>query len=98
MSQTLSERLQYQMPKPVHADRRVMHMPGAARCDLMDTSFRRHDMTRQPTGLYRTKGTRGCPNDVRLSVSERSFYITEAEYRRRECLPDFEDLTWQAAA
>lgn len=46
-------------------------------------------------GLHRSKGTPGCPNDVKVTVKERSFSMTEAEYRQRECLPRFEDLTWR---
>lgn len=45
-------------------------------------------------GLYKTEGQSGCPNDVRILSNGCSFFITEAEYRRRECQPFFEDLPW----
>jgi hypothetical protein len=53
-------------------------------------------MTQTATGLHRIKGPPGCPNDVGVTLRKRSFYITEAEYRQRECLPDFEELGWKA--
>jgi hypothetical protein len=52
-------------------------------------------MSRHVTGLYRVRGADTRSNDVRISVGSRSFYVTEAEYRQRECVPRFEDLPWQ---
>lgn len=49
-------------------------------------------------GLYRTDGEDACPSDVRVLSNGSSFFITEAEYRRRECRPFFEDLPWNRAA
>jgi hypothetical protein len=48
------------------------------------------------TGIHRVLGSPGCPNDVRVSGRDRSFYITEAEYRQREIRPPYEALTWRA--
>lgn len=45
-------------------------------------------------GLYRTRGEADCPSDVRILSNGCSFFVTEAEYRRRECQPFFEDLPW----
>ncbi|MFN4140753.1 hypothetical protein [Aestuariivirga sp.] len=45
-------------------------------------------------GLYRTRGDAECPNHVRVLSNGCSFFIAEAEYRRRECRPYFEDLPW----
>lgn len=47
-------------------------------------------------GLHRIRGTAGLPNDVRVTVRERQFDMTEAEYRQRECEPEFERLTWRS--
>lgn len=49
-------------------------------------------------GLYRTRGEGVCPNDVRVLSNGCSFFITEAEYRRRECRPFFEELPWHAVS
>lgn len=62
-----------------------------------------HLQTALPTGavvagLYRTQGEGQCPNDVRVLSNGCSFFITEAEYRQRECQPFFEDLPWHGTS
>lgn len=45
-------------------------------------------------GLYRTPVQDGKTNDVRVLINGCSFFISEAEYRRRKCEPFFENLPW----
>ena len=54
-----------------------------------------HQSAEPATGLHRAMGSSGLPNDVKVAAGTRCFTITEAEYRRRECLPYFEDLSWE---
>jgi hypothetical protein len=54
-------------------------------------------MSHQRTGIHRTQGAPGLPNDVRVSVQERNFDVTEAEYRSSESSPPFETLAWRDA-
>lgn len=49
-------------------------------------------------GLYRSRGEGNYPNDVRVLSNGFSFFITEAEYRRRECQPIFEELLWHGTS
>lgn len=88
---------------PLHADR-----PADAFCTERTSTKRlarpRHPKAGYPeaelpaealaVGLCRTRGAAECPDDVRVLSKGCSFFITEAEYQRRECRPLFDDLPW----
>lgn len=67
-------------------------MPGVLVLGFLETAL---PLDAPPNGLYRTRGEAECPNDVRILNNGCSFFITEAEYRRRECQPFFEKLPWR---
>lgn len=51
---------------------------------------------RDVVGLYRIPGEAQRPNDVRVISGNCSLFMTEAEYRQRECQPLFADLPWRS--
>lgn len=69
--------------------------PKRLACALLETALPADALA---VGLYRTQGKDACPNDVRVLSNGCSFFITEAEYRRRECRPFFEELPWHAVS